>query len=342
VSEKTGISWTDATFNPWWSCTQISPGCDNCYAKTLAARFGYGWNGAPMRTFGDKHWKAPTDWAKQDFAQCEGCGWRGNARASKPRDYAGESRHLCPNCEAASLIKARRRVFCASMGDWLDLDAPISEFVRLLDLIRVTPELDWLLLSKRIGNWRKRLTEAAEATVGSGGLSLWISRWLFGGTPPANVWLGATVVNQEEADRDIPKLLAVPARVRFLSIEPMLSPISFDCWPLYGEDEKLLLHWIIAGGEGGPYARPLHVKWVRSIVQQCKAAGVAVHVKQLGARIMDDGMSSPGEHWPMTKVREPLAQFTLDDPPFMVRMLHAKGGDVAEWPADLRIQEFPA
>lgn len=201
----------------------------------------------------------------------------------------------------------RARVFCASMGDWLDLDAPLDQFVLLLDLIHCTPELDWLLLSKRIGNWRKRL-EAVYAlrcvTEDDSARFKWLQAWI-GGTPPANVWLGATVVNQDEADRDVPKLLDTPARVRFLSIEPMLGPVDVRRW-LYeccgnlqrGNDHGVLgqepdhccgkpeprdaLHWIIAGGESGHGARPAHPDWFRSLRDQCAAAGVAFHFKQWG------------------------------------------------------------
>jgi protein gp37 len=284
MSETTGISWTDATFNSWWGCQKVSPACDHCYAERDAKRFAAGrvlWGaGSERRIFdvttaaGAKHWKAPFNWAKTMPAK----------------------------------LGRRPRVFCASMGDWLDLDAPIVEFVRLLDTIRLTPELDWLLLSKRIGNWRKRLADAWDegmhpTIVPTDRLELlaWIERWL-DGDAPANVWLGATVIDQAEADRDIPKLLAVPARVRFLSIEPLLGPITLprthcDHGSLPGpggvggvmcpdcrgaRDGCMRLHWVIAGGESGPHARPAHLGWFRSLRDQCAAAGVAFHFKQHG------------------------------------------------------------
>ena len=116
MSEKTGISWTDATFNPWWGCQKVSPACDHCYAERDAKRFAAGrvlWGvNSERRTFGDKHWQAPLDWAKTMPAK----------------------------------LSRRPRLFCASMGDWLDLDAPLDEFVRLLDTILKTAALDWLLL----------------------------------------------------------------------------------------------------------------------------------------------------------------------------------------------------
>lgn len=253
VAEKTEISWTDATFNPWWGCQKVSPACDHCYAERDAKRFAAGkvlWGvGSKRRIFevstpaGKKHWDAPLHWAKTMPAK----------------------------------LGRRPRVFCASMADVFDKDAPHDERVRLFDLIERTPELDWLLLTKRIGNVKAYMPVT----------------WREG---QPNVWLGITVVNQEEADRDIPKLLAVPARVRFLSIEPMLGPINLHPWLCeygnvakpeqrmgpYCEARKDGLHWIICGGESGPHARPSHPDWARSLRDQCAAAGVSFHFKQHG------------------------------------------------------------
>lgn len=140
-------------------------------------------------------------------------------------------------------------------------------------------------------------------------LLAWIEGWL-GGNPPANVWLGATVVNQAEADRDVPKLLQVPARVRFLSIEPMLGPVDLtahlwgraapcdrctwdaDCECGYAQRREVTdepaIGWIIAGGESGPHARPMHPDWIRSLRDQCAAAGVPFLFKQHGEWLATD------------------------------------------------------
>jgi len=166
--------------------------------------------------------------------------------------------------------------------------------VDLLDLIRQTPSLDWLVLSKRIGNWRGRLELAAfhlrndisrndrmQATLE------WIQDWL-DGEAPANAWIGATVVNQAEADRDVPKLLATSAEVRFLSMEPLLGQVDFaGMWvehdnPAIHENVLERMDWIIVGGESGHQARPMHPDWVRSIRDQCQAAGVPFLFKQWG------------------------------------------------------------
>lgn len=205
MSETTSIEWCDATFNPWWGCSKVSPACDHCYAERDAKRYQPGkvlWGvGAERRTFGEQHWEQPLKWAARGFASCSRCGWRGEQRAAAVRDAPGESMPFCPSCDA-SVHKARRRVFCASMADWLDLDAPLDQFVKLLDTIRRTPELDWLLLSKRIGNFRKRLEAAREWCVHQGLLeqSCWTREWLQG-YAPANVWLGATVIESPESPR---------------------------------------------------------------------------------------------------------------------------------------------
>lgn len=234
MAEQTTIEWTDHTFNTHWGCSKISPGCDGCYAERLAARFGYGWgDDAPKREFSEKHWNELLRW----------------------------DRH-------AREAGVRRRVFTNSMSDLFDKFAPDGVRERHFPFIERTPNLDHLLLTKRIGNVERMVP----------------AHWLDGGWP-ANAWLGISVVNQEEADRDIPKLLRVPARVRFLSIEPMLGPIRlYDDW-LYGVGWSRChgpLDWVIAGGESGPHARPTHPDWFRSLRDQCTAAGVSFLFKQWG------------------------------------------------------------
>jgi protein gp37 len=239
-----------------------------------------------------------------------------------------------PRRRTADDTWAGPKVFCSSLADWLDNEAPIEWLVDLLDLIRCTPDLDWLLLSKRIGNWGKRLQVARQWCVHQGRLELsCVTREWLQGYAPANIWLGATVVNQAEADRDVPKLLAVPARVRFLSIEPMLGPIDLrridvdgdhEIHPLTGTTECVDgegdpapdipgLDWVICGGESGPKARPMHPDWARSLRDQCAAAGTAFLFKQWG----EWGPFSRPSHYPAGvapdgSVVGPDEQFTED------------------------------
>lgn len=254
MSEHTEISWTDHTWSPVWGCTEVSKaetgggGCDNCYARTLAHRFGVGWNGEPMREFGEHHWNEPVRWNK-----------RAAANGTQPRVFP-------------------------SMCDPFDKNWPAGIRARFFRLIRNTPHLTWLLLTKRIGVVHQMigetLIEIAEAEGGRP--TALLPTW-----PWPNVWIGATVVNQNEYDRDIGKLLRTPARVLFLSIEPMLGPIDMRMggasMPDYSGHRPLQrIDLVIDGGESGPHARPAHPDWFRSLRDQCAAAGVAYHHKQNG------------------------------------------------------------
>lgn len=274
----TKIEWADGTFNGWMGCTRVSPACDDCYAarSTPVRRFGLEWGaGKSRQRTSAANWQMPVRWNKEPFVECPECHWRGEA---KDCNWHGEQ---CPNCNMV-VDSARRRVFSASLSDWLDNEVPIEWLVDLLDLVRRTPNLDWLLLSKRIGSWRKRLEAARdsmrdiEGALNRGEIEtlIAIEAWL-DGNPPANVWIGSTLVNRPEMLRDGPKLKQVPAPVLFWSVEPMLGEL--------GEiPRELLPDWVIVGGESGPNARPMHPDWVLSLSRQCAAAGVPLLFKQWG------------------------------------------------------------
>lgn len=308
MAQDTAIEWCDHTFNGWIGCTQVSPGCDHCYAafstpaRTQVVEWGAG---KPRRRTSAANWKQPIYWDRKPFVECAECHWRGEAR--KILDISGEAigweKQWCPNCRRPKLQEARRRVFCASLADWLDNEVPAEWLADLLDLIRLTPDLDWLLLTKRIGNWQARLTAAHQhvvRTIGGGtgeyaahplwALGMWIQEWI-AGAAPANVWIGATICNQAEADRDVPKLRRVPAAVRFLSVEPMLGHVDLFTASTIGREANAAdprtagspwIDWVIVGGESGRHARPMHPDWARSLRDQCAAAGVAFLFKQWG------------------------------------------------------------
>lgn len=259
MAENTKIEWADHTFSPWTGCTKVSPACDHCYAEGWAKRSGHvKWgSGQPRRRTSDANWRMPLKWNRE-----------------------------------AERTGVRPRVFCASLADVFDNEVDPAWRADLFKLIADTQNLNWLLLTKRVGNVMKMANEVADMPrTGSHTGHLIAHQWR-NGSPPKNVWLGATVVNQDEADRDIPKLLTVPAAKRFLSIEPMLGPMllpferlrEWNRIALLNQQEHAVsrIDWVIVGGESGPGARPMSPDWARSIRDQCEEAGVALFVKQMG------------------------------------------------------------
>jgi protein gp37 len=226
MGQNSKIEWTHHTFNPWWGCVKISPACEHCYAETWSKRLGlklWGDGQDQRRFFSDDHWRQPLRWNAEALA-------------------AGE----------------RRRVFCASMADVFEKRGELNPWrSRLWPVIAATPALDWLLLTKRIGNVRKMVPKS----------------WLAGAWP-ANAMLGITVVNPLEWARDVPKLRALPAPVRFISAEPLIADL--------GAVDLQGIHWLIAGGESGHHARPMQPAWARTLREQCDAAGVQFFMKQMG------------------------------------------------------------
>lgn len=280
MAENTKIEWTDHTFNPWEGCQKVGPGCDNCYAETRNARFAGGqavnWGpGAPRRRTTTSNWNKPLKWNKQ--AELASRAWE---------DF--KARHLLSDqeLEAKGFIKPRRpRVFCASLADVFDNAVDPQWRADLFGLIMKTPRLDWLLLTKRIGNVKTMLSELAHESDPD--LSL------LDMMPLPNVWIGTTICNQREANRDIDKLLAIPAHRHFLSMEPLLSSVNLVPWigtddcspPLWLETPRAKgaeIDWVIVGGESGPGARPMHPDWARNIRDQCTEAGTAFLFKQWG------------------------------------------------------------
>lgn len=269
------IEWTDHTFNPWIGCTKVSiaatggGGCDHCYAemstpaRVLRSKSGETWGaGASRIRTSEANWKMPLRWDSQHEAF-----------------FAQHGR--------------RQRVFCASLADVFDNAVDPRWRADLFKLILQCENLDWLLLTKRIGNAVGMLPWRGES-----------EQW-------PHVWLGTTVVNQAEANRDIPKLQDTPAAVRFLSMEPLLGPVwlgadghgrfggisrassdgewTFSDHPLEGKRSTKCgeysvprIDWVIVGGESGPNARPSHPDWLRSLRDQCQHAGVPFLFKQHG------------------------------------------------------------
>lgn len=282
MGEVSKIRWTHHTYNPWRGCTEVSPACDHCYARELAKRnpgvLGQWGPGAPRVEGSAGYLRGPLKW---------------NAEAERPG--------------------VRRRVFALSMGDWLDEEAPAGALADLLLMVSLTPYLDWLLLTKRPHNFFSRVSDAKRLLAKGDSeerQEAWRMLWNWlatdGSGPPHNVWIGCTAENQRWANRRVPELLNIPARVRFLSCEPLLGPIDLEAMPLSAEDPLFSywpldgrhlrdgmnepaalpgaqrLHWVIAGGESGHNARPMRPEWARGLRDQCTAAGVPFFFKQWG------------------------------------------------------------
>ena len=226
MGETTGISWCDSTFNPWIGCIKVSAGCAHCYAERETKRWGKDlWGSQAERQITSAgYWKQPLKWQAQ--AARTGGAWR---------------------------------VFCGSFCDVFE-DHPAVEWTRVVlwGLIEQTPNLMWLLLTKRPENMRRFLP----------------MRWLEGGAPD-HVWLGVSAENQATYRERVSQLAAIPARIRFVSAEPLLGPIDLG-------RVGLRFDWIIIGGESGPQHRLMDIEWARDILRQCRETNIPAFMKQLG------------------------------------------------------------
>lgn len=338
MGEITKIQWCHHTFNPWVGCQKVAPGCVNCYAESdmdKRRHFAvWGRAGTRVKT-SDANWYKPLKWNRE--AAAEG---------------------------------VRRRVFCASLADvFEDWRGPIlrrgemmmkwdrgeqvpvaMDDVRafLFRTIDATPNLDWLLLTKRPENVLQMWPDFS--TGGENQFADYCYRGIQ--VRRNNVWLGTSISDQSTANKAIPELLKCRdlAPVLFLSAEPLLGPIDLTEW-LYdnccgglrehfdidgnyfgsapcscqgGPIPSPQIDWVIVGGESGHNARPCDARWISDIRAQCDAASVPCFVKQLGSNAWLDSIC-----------------FDPSDPGSRLRLEHTKGGDPAEWPEDLRVREFP-
>jgi protein gp37 len=320
VSEHSAIQWTDATWNPTTGCTKVSPGCANCYIETTT----------PFRVQGRKFVGGAIPLKLHEGRLEQPLRWR------KPK-----------------------RIFVNSLSDLFHEDIPFEFIDRVFAVMALTPQHTYQVLTKRPGRMLEYLTapigfsarrEGRIRTLANelrtdpkftGGRLKHFETW-----PLPNVWLGVSVENQHFADERIPLLLQTPAAVRFISAEPLLEEISFR-WAKWDDhapnprrltklppverdgkclagsinhlDGARMLDWVIVGGESGSDARPFDIARARKIVAECRAAGVPVFVKQLGVAPYDSAPTMP--------VNVPVRD--------------RKGGDPEEWPADLRVREFP-
>ncbi len=317
----TSIEWTDATWNPVTGCTRVSEGCRNCYMARTVPRQGQDpWTVVlhPDRLDQPLKWKKP------------------------------------------------RRIFVNSLSDLFHEDVPDEFIVRVYAVMIAASWHTFQILTKRPARRQVLRYQAAfcEAVVdnAAGLINKMRDRRSYNGTvnmarwharAARNIHEGVSIEDQASATERIPLLLRTPAAVRFLSCEPLLGPLNIDHLALgrYPDITQFMqpiprVDWVIVGGESGPGARPCDVAWIRSIRDQCKAAGVPVFVKQLGGYVSDrNDAGFEGDEptaWPMdTDVDDRNNEWEYQGARIRIRLNDRKGGDWDEWPEDLRVREWP-
>jgi protein gp37 len=291
------IEWTDRTWNVSRGCSRVSEGCRNCYAERMAARFSG--PGAPFH----------------GFAHPTPAGPRWTGRVELIQEKLDEPLHW----------RKPSRVFVNSMSDLFHEALSFEHIESVFRIMAIAERHTFQVLTKRPARMREFCLNRSRK---------------HSDTIPSNVWLGVSVEDQATADARIPPLLQTPAAVRFVSYEPALGSVDFtQVGPCRDGDHlgtTLFNHgstndgagidWLIIGGESGPGARPFDLAWARSVLAQCRKAGVPCFVKQLGGgELLSGGHCGPRRR-------------NIEDR----RIMHTKGGNPDEWPADLRVREFPA
>jgi protein gp37 len=330
---ETSIQWTDRTWNCIRGCSRVSEGCRNCYAERIAVRFSG--PGKPYEGFAD----VPRG-KRHSQTGTATCGVRGH--------WTGRVELIPSKLEEPLHWRKPRRVFVNSMSDLFHEALDFHDIAAVYGVMAAAMKHTFQVLTKRperrraFMRWMTELTGATDA-LGAPPFANMKTNPILGGMmaagqrgvtfppipldapPPAwplpNVWEGVSVEDQATADARIPLLLQTPAAKHFVSYEPALGPVDFARWlsirrstglsEWVKDGERNLLDWIIVGGESGPHARPFYTDWARLVLRQCRAAGVPCFIKQLGS------------FWAKRHKADP------------------KGGDPAEWPADLRVREFP-
>lgn len=322
TNTRTTIEWTDATWSPVTGCTKVSAGCGNCTAEALAPRMFAG-----QRTpFTDEEIRS------------------GDAYASTRRRRFTDVRCHDDRLDKPLRWRKPRRVFVNSMSDLFHEDVPDEFLDRVFAVMALAKDHTFQVLTKRAERMRDycrtlgkhnsvdRVSLASQAFDSDGEFVWHLSA---GGWHLPNVWLGVSVEDQPTANERIPLLLDTPAAVRFVSAEPLLASVDLlRCSAISRTDvgDYGFVDWIIVGGESGPKARPCDVAWIRSIVEQCKAAGVPCFVKQIQT------------------FRCPTCRNCWTDMPewpaeecdvCTERAKRVTSGDPSEWPEDLRVREWP-
>lgn len=283
-----GITWTEETWNPLRGCSRVSEGCRNCYAEGVAARFsgpGQPYEGLAKFVDGDARW-------------------------------TGEVKLIEDKLNDPIRWQRPRRIFVNSMSDLFHEKVGNATIARIFQVMKKARHHEFQCLTKRV----ERMVEWFKTA--SARIHYWEDldenhKRLV----EEHIWIGISVEDQKTADARIPLLLQVPARTRWLSIEPQIGSVNLEPWLRRAfEAQEKAIHWVVIGGESGTGARPFDVGWASDLVDVCKRFGVAAFVKQMG-------------HNPIFRYEErdkhPHLRFT------------GKGSDPAEWPKNIRVQEYP-
>ena len=331
---KSKIEWTEHTWNPVRGCTKISPGCKHCYAETFAER----WRGVPGHPY------------EQGF-----------------------DLRLVPEKLAEPLRRRKPTTwFVNSMSDLFHEDIPNEYIAAVFGVMAATPHHTYQVLTKRAERMPEwfRWYEGTSGAGASAAAAMWAAEETMKrlgdmdpNNPPPwpldNVHLGVSVEGPDYLER-LHDLMQTPASIRWVSLEPLLAGVDIRPWlgvecnheDAYREydtnvwicrpcEETPILDWVVVGGESGQRARPFDLSWARRIVVDCKAAGVPVFVKQLG----DDPFLAASVHTRTidTDIGGARVKMTFGsfDGETTVQLRAAKGGDISEWPEDLRVREWP-
>lgn len=291
--KNSAIQWTRHTYNPWLGCRKVAPECDKCYIVRQT----------PLRVRGIKH---------------------------------GSVRHRCAEStreeplawdRTAKRANEKHRVFCLSLGDWLDKEVPIEWFADLMEMVWQCKNLDWLLLTKRPQNFKERMQAASilRCDKEDDAFTGWLNLWLLGRVNPENVWIGVS------AGADQKVALAIPANVHFLSCEPMLRGLETT----FAKE----FDWIIFGGESEPGGepRPFDVIDLDHGLQFCRKHQIPAFVKQMGG--------APTYHRDYFDDSGIVASGWRDDVTFpggcTIKLSNSHGSEIDQWPERFRVREFP-
>lgn len=304
---KTTIEWATAVWNPLRGCTRVSPGCVNCYAEVMAARF----SGNDPRT-GKPMWGSGVAEIVQKPAGGIDHRWTGKI-IEVPERLADPLRWRAP-----------QRIFVNSTSDLFHEGVSDAFLDQMFAVMALAKRHTFLILTKRTRRMQRYMASPDTPRNVNGEMMVMDAPPLAAGQwPLPNVWMGASVEDQQRFDERAPDLLMTPAHRRFFSYEPALGLVDFsralfvgpEGGREYAHTPRNMVHQIIVGGESGPGSRDFHLEYARATVAICRRAGVAAFVKQMGAAPVLAGQR--------------------------LKLIDKKGGDMAEWPEDLRVREMP-